>query len=152
MNKYGPVKHLLFLLKRSIIKNDIYLKIAAYLDMLQISHQPVENGLGKPIFEGCRITQAEELREKIRSYMLVTGWGYWAVRLWIDPNISWLEITKKKYLAPKMKFESQIGTKTVYQPLSFYLINFYLIGSQQMGRCAMTTWQSSNISNNKFHV
>lgn len=74
MNKYGPVKHLLFLLKRSIIKNDIYLKIAAYLDMLQISHQPVENGLCKPIFEGCRITQAEELREKIRS--LVTGWGY----------------------------------------------------------------------------
>lgn len=67
-------------------------------------------------------------------------------------NISWLEITKKKYLAQKMKFESQIGTKTVYQPLSFYLINFYLIGSQQMGRCAMTTWQSSNISNNKFHV
>lgn len=66
-------------------------------------------------------------------------------------NISWLEITKKKYLAQKMKFESQIGTKTVYQPLSFYLINFYLIGSQQMGRCAMTTWQSSNISNNKFH-
>lgn len=26
VNKYGPVKHLLFLLKRSIIKNDIYLK------------------------------------------------------------------------------------------------------------------------------
>lgn len=68
-------------------------------------------------------------------------------------NISCLEITKKKYLAQKMKFESQIGTKTVYQPLSFRdLINFYLIGSQQMGRCAMTTWQSSNISNNKFHV
>lgn len=67
VNKYGPVKHILFLLKRSIIKNDIYLKIAAYLDMLQISHQPVENGLCKPIFEGCRITQAEELREKIRS-------------------------------------------------------------------------------------
>lgn len=36
-----------------------------------------------------------------------------------------------------MKFESQIGAKTVYQPLSFYLINFYLIGSQQTGRCAI---------------
>lgn len=48
-------------------------------------------------------------------------------------NISCLEITKKKYLAQKMKFESQIGTKTVYQPLSFYSINFYLIWSFWLG-------------------
>lgn len=141
MNKYGPVKHLLFLLKRSIIKNDIYLKIAAYLDMWQISHQPVENGLSKPIFEGCRITQAGELREKIRSQGGAIGPCVCesTQESRNGQNISCLEITKKKYLAQKMKFESQIGTKTVYQPLSFYLINFYLIGSQQMGRCAMTT-------------